>query len=278
MPTTSHRVQHWGELSCWSQDTLLFVPNLVFVPFLVFVLHVVVNQQPLGGSGEDPAGIGRAPFHPDVRHVVGKQLLTPKVLKLLGLLHVLVCQKVLNLIKERWGKFWGKTSPHVSAWQTSSHRCSPPWRALPPAPQGPRPNTWIPVWRLFSLSLLRHNQSPQWLLPPARIFARTALSLPRPLGITYDKHHYDRKGVLLPAKPLFSEMKHRWLRWPRSCRASSPRQSANRTAQSVRYITIQCQIKNPIISSLFMMTCWKSDIQSTTILQECSSFCHNVTY
>ena len=44
-----------------------------------------------------------APFHPDVRHVVCKQLLTPKVLKLLGLLHVLVlvCQKVLNLIKER---------------------------------------------------------------------------------------------------------------------------------------------------------------------------------
>ena len=74
----------------------------------------------------------------------------------------------------------------------------------------PRPNTWIPVWRPFSLSLLRHNQSPQWLLPPARIFARTALSLPRPLGITYDKHHYDRKGVLLPAKPLFSEMKQRW--------------------------------------------------------------------
>ena len=26
----------------------------------------------------------------------------------------------------------------------------------------------------------------------------------------YDKHHYDRKGVLLPAKPLFSEMKQRW--------------------------------------------------------------------
>ena len=60
----------------------------------------------------------------------GKQLLTPKVLKLLGLLHVLVCQEVLNLIKERWGKFWGKTSPHVS---TSSCRCSPPSR--PPEPQ-----------------------------------------------------------------------------------------------------------------------------------------------
>ena len=68
MPTTSHGVQHWGEPSCWSQDTLLFVPDLVFVPFLVFVLHVVENQQPLGGSGEDPAGIGGAPFHPNVLH------------------------------------------------------------------------------------------------------------------------------------------------------------------------------------------------------------------
>ena len=83
---------------------LLFV-----VPLLVFLLHVVedahpqvlVEQEPLGDSGEDPAGIGRAPFHPDVLHMVGKQLLTPKVLKLLGLLHALVCQEVLNLIKER---------------------------------------------------------------------------------------------------------------------------------------------------------------------------------
>ena len=37
-----------------------------------------------------------APFHPDVRHVVCKQLLTPKVLKLLGLLHVLVLVLVLR--------------------------------------------------------------------------------------------------------------------------------------------------------------------------------------
>ena len=35
-----------------------------------------------------------------------KQLLTPKVLKLLGLLHALVCQEVLNLIQEMSGKFW----------------------------------------------------------------------------------------------------------------------------------------------------------------------------
>ena len=65
-----------------------------------------VEQEPLGGGGEGPAGIGRAPLHPDVLHVVGKQLLTPKVLKLPGLLHILVCQEVLNLIQEMSGKFW----------------------------------------------------------------------------------------------------------------------------------------------------------------------------
>ena len=65
-----------------------------------------VEQEPLGGGGEGPAGIGRAPLHPDVLHVVGKQLLTPKVLKLPGLLHVLVSQEVLNLIQKMSIKFW----------------------------------------------------------------------------------------------------------------------------------------------------------------------------
>ena len=31
--------------------------------------QVLVEQEPLGGRGEDPAGVGRAPLHPDVLHV-----------------------------------------------------------------------------------------------------------------------------------------------------------------------------------------------------------------
>ena len=51
MPTTSHRVQHWGEPSCWSQDTLLFVP------FLVFVLHVVLRYSLLDWNINTPSTV-----------------------------------------------------------------------------------------------------------------------------------------------------------------------------------------------------------------------------
>ena len=122
-PTTSCRVLYWGEPSCRRQGSPL-------CPFFVFVHHVVVaartqvleEQKPLGGSGKDPARIGCALFYTDVLHMVGKQLLTTKVFKIPWLMHPLVCQKFLNLIKN----FWGKTSPNISAWQTSSCKNSPP--------------------------------------------------------------------------------------------------------------------------------------------------------
>ena len=45
--------------------------------------QVLVEQEPLGGRGEDPAGVGRAPLHPDVLHVGVQQLLTSTAQSLL---------------------------------------------------------------------------------------------------------------------------------------------------------------------------------------------------
>ena len=104
-------------------------------------------------------------------------------------------------------KFWGKTSPHVSAWQTSC-KCSPP--ALPPAPQtlGVQYN-WIVA--PFFLSSRTQPVASMVALPSTNLCTKwTCLSNGNAhlAKASLSDDHGDRKGVPLCQQNLpFSEMK-----------------------------------------------------------------------